>query len=170
MHGVVMGDTVMVSIDIPYLSNTRVYDAYKIIVKETPVHSSKENAQNAFSVLSNDVDYLIVDKHRDTYKLMSASDYYECSHINFGLCKLLTVTSPRLKQTCVWAIFKDDEANIMKSCDFRTFLNAQMEPGILPIAPNQYLVSNEVGDLAIDCDSGNHFVHVSNFSLITVGL
>ena len=165
-HAVVMGDSIMISIAVPYLSNTRTFDAYKIIVRKNPVHSNKQHAQNAYTVLTDAAEYLIVDKHRETYKLMSTIEFYECAHFNFGLCKSLTVTSPRQKHTCVWSIFRD-EPNIFKQCEFKTFLQNQMEPDILPIEPNQYLVSGEVGDIALDCDSGTHFVHVSNLSLIT---
>ena len=166
-HANVFDDSIVISVEVPFVTKDKVYDAYKVIVMQIPVHSNTQNAQTAFSILANTHDYLVVDKARETYKLMSSSEYNECTHYTFGLCKILTVSRPRLKQSCLWSIYKDDEANIIELCNFRTHLQTQMEPGILPIDPNQYLVSNVVGVISLSCDNGIHYLTASNFSLIT---
>ena len=166
-HANVIDDSIVISLQIPFVANDKIYDAYKVVVKEIPVHSSKQHAQGAFSILTNAADYLVVDKTRETYKLMSTDEYNECAHFSFGLCKTLTVTTPRLKESCLWSIYKDDEANIIKLCDFRTYLQAQMETDILPVEPNQYLVSNVVGVISLSCENGVHYLTASNLSLVT---
>ena len=165
-HAGVIHDSLIITVNVPFLTSSTSFDAYKLLTFPTPVHSSKGRDQSAYSILSDVPEYLIVEKTRESYRFLTEAQFHDCAIDNNGLCKDLTVTFPSIIEKCAWSIFRDYAEGIRESCKFVTVVNKELATNIIPITNNQYLVANPQESLSLTCPDGDHYLKLSNLSLI----
>lgn len=166
-RGFIQDDCLMMTINIPFTKPNMVFDLYKIMTFETPIHNaSKSSVQRGHVKLDlDDITHIAISKDGQFYQEFNDPQFDECDPGEGKLCRILRTMRPRTSPSCVFAIFHDHSTYIKQLCSFKVY-SRDMSYGIRHIKDNMFLITN-IQDTVIKCTNSPHrYIDNSLYTLV----
>ena len=165
-HGTVLNDTLFIHLRIDIVPNQNsIFDLYKIITYPVPIHGVNKQ-QKGYHMIQKIAPYLAVSRDNAKYRPLQMHQQTDCTN---HFCKHLNIIYNKQEETCIWAIFTDNDALTHHLCTFHTYLHEDMMPEIMPISENEYLFINHQSSISLYCGDKKQFLEIAENSGIEAG-
>ena len=141
---------------IPLVQSNFIFDIYQIEVFPVPIDQAEGKG---YSLTQLAYQYVLVDTSNMFYVLMSERDIDHCDRNVLVHCGKSFMKYRKSYLTCEWALWLNEQAEVVKHCSFITHPVKKMPEVLIPLDNSRFLVSSPEHPISIICEDGRAMEH-----------